>query len=176
MVHTMNFKQDILKALAPHVGVDEYLIEIPPDPAMGDFALPCFSFAKQLKKAPHQIAEDLVKAITIVPPIEKIEIKGAYLNFFLNPREVAKRVLCTIHDQDNAFGMRKEKKKIMIEYPSPNTNKPLHLGHLRNMLIGASVAKMYRFMGNTVIEANLNNDRGIHICRSEEHTSELQSH
>jgi len=71
-----------------------------------------------------------------------------------------------VHKQGSDFGKQCQGKKIMIEYPSPNTNKPLHLGHIRNMLIGSCTSKMYRFMGNNVIEANLNNDRGVHICKS----------
>lgn len=162
----MDFKKEIIKILEPHVLLDERMIEIPPDPTLGDYAVPCFSFAKQFKKAPAAIAGDLAKKIKLIKPVERVEIKGPYLNFFIDKRELAPLVLKDILTKKDDYGKGAAKGKVMLEYPSPNTNKPLHLGHIRNMLIGSSVSNILSFHGHKIIRANLNNDRGVHICKS----------
>jgi len=144
------------------------LIEIPPQQEMGDFAFPCFSLAKIDKKNPMMIASELVEKLrkNLCKEISGVEVKGAYVNFFVNKKFFAGNVLDEAVKKD--YGMSKEGKgkKIVIEFPSPNTNKPLHLGHLRNMSIGESVVRLMEFYGNKIIRANLNNDRGVHICKS----------
>ncbi len=169
----MNLQKEVVRILAPFLQLDEQHIEIPPDPSLGDYAVPCFSFAKQLKKAPDRIAEDLAKKITLAAPFRKVEVSGPYLNFFVDAGELAKLVLPGILKQKDAYGTgegkgkaKKAKETVMLEYPSPNTNKPLHLGHIRNMLIGSSVSSILAHRGCRIIRANLNNDRGVHICKS----------
>ena len=139
----------------------EKLIEIPPSPELGDFAFPCFILAAKFKKNPVQIAQELAKKIHS-NNLEKVESKGPYINFFINKNLFAEQVL----EIDENFGKQKNKGKIMVEFPSPNTNKPLHLGHLRNMSIGESVSRILEFSGSKIIRANLYNDRGVHICKS----------
>ncbi len=142
----------------------EKLIEIPPLEKMGDYAFPCFILSKQFKKSPKLIAEDLKKKIKS-KDFEKIESDGPYLNFFINKKKLVEKILKKTQKKD--FGKIKNKnKKIVVEFPSPNTNKPLHLGHLRNMAIGESISKISEFIDNKVYRINLNNDRGIHICKS----------
>lgn len=140
------------------------LIEISPMEQFGDYSFPCFVLSQKLKKPANQIAEELTKEIKLPAEFEKMEIKGPYINFFINKLEFTKRVLNVV---DKKYGKGNYKiGKILIEFPSPNTNKPLHLGHLMNMAIGESVARTLEFNGNKVVRANLNNDRGIHICKS----------
>ena len=146
----------------------EKAIEVPPTPDLGDFAFPCFFLAKELKLAPPKIALDLKLAIGNAPEFKDIQTAGPYLNFFLDRKEVAKQLIIEISNKKDDFGksILGSKNKTLIEFPSPNTNKPLHLGHLRNMSIGESIARVLEFANEKVVRINLNNDRGVHICKS----------
>ncbi len=162
------FKQSVIDVVKQYVDLSNQeikdLIEIPPDPELGDYALPCFELSKIRKDSPENIAEDLSNEIQVEKPIGRVENKGPYLNFFIDEESRAINVV----ERTNAELLEKEEssKKILIEYPSPNTNKPLHLGHVRNMVLGSSVANILEAKGHDVVEVNLNNDRGIHICKS----------
>jgi len=144
------------------------LIEIPREASLGDFAFPCFILASQLKSSPNQIAIKLRESIGKTPKeFEDIQSVGPYLNFFVDRKNLAIKTVQEVIKLKDKYGKGKtNKKNIMIEFPSPNTNKPLHLGHLRNMSIGESVSRIYEFRGYNVIRSNLNNDRGVHICKS----------
>jgi arginyl-tRNA synthetase len=145
------------------------LIEIPPTSDMGDYAFPCFSLAKEMKISPRDIALQVREKIGgTKKQFEDIQTEGPYVNFFANKKLIAEKLIPEIISKDKNYGKITLKKplKTMVEFPSPNTNKPLHLGHLRNMSIGASVSNILEFNGEKVIQANLNNDRGIHICKS----------
>ena len=145
----------------------ESKIEIPPSIEMGDFAFPCFVLASKLKSAPHDIALALRAKIGQPKKFSDIQTSGAYLNFFIDRKSLALNILKEIEKQKDNFGRNQiPPEKIMVEFPSPNTNKPLHLGHLRNMAIGESVSRILEFSNAKVIRVNLNNDRGIHICKS----------
>jgi arginyl-tRNA synthetase len=149
----------------------EKFIEIPPTPEMGDYAFPCFFLAGRLKMPPQEIALNVRGEIKNFPEgLEDIQSNGPYLNFFLNRKALAVDLIKIIKSAGDLYGKpvidKKTNKKTMVEFPSPNTNKPLHLGHLRNMTIGESVSRILEFNGEKVIRANLNNDRGIHICKS----------
>ncbi|PIN86009.1 arginine--tRNA ligase [Candidatus Woesearchaeota archaeon CG10_big_fil_rev_8_21_14_0_10_44_13] len=166
----MDFKKDIIKLLKSdlkEIEIDESMLQVPPHPDMGDYSLPCFNFSKQLNKGPSEIAQDLVRKINLKQPIARVQVKGPYLNFFINKAVMAQAVTSEIAKQKAKYGrIEKKKENIMVEYPSPNTNKPLHLGHVRNMLIGDSVSDIFSFLGDKVVRANMNNDRGVHICKS----------
>jgi len=161
-------KQDIIKELQKITKLDKKIIEnkleTPPNPELGDYAFPCFILSSKLKKSPQDIAQDLSKEIKL----KDTELKpdGPYLNFFIDKRKFSEDIIKQILKEKEKFGKQKNNKKTMVEFPSPNTNKPLHLGHLRNMSIGESVSRIYEFLGNKIIRGNLNNDRGIHICKS----------
>ncbi len=145
------------------------LVETPRDKSNGDYAFPCFLLAKELKKSPHQIANELMKEIGQREDLfENIEVAGPYINFFVNRFLLAEKTISEIIEKKDKYGFNTigEGKKIMIEFPSPNTNKPLHLGHLRNMTIGDSVSKIAKANGFSVVKSSINNDRGIHICKS----------
>ena len=157
----MDFKKELAKLLQKATKQNvEQAIEIPPDSKMGDLAFPCFSLAKSLKKSPAAIAKDLASKLK-ADFIHKVEAKGPYVNVFLKPTLVAEAVLTQVETTP-----KKVNKTIVIECAGPNTNKPLHLGHLRNIFLGQSAQRIQEYAGNTVKLVNINNDRGIHICKS----------
>ncbi len=162
------FKENDLKFKKEEI-ID--FLESPPSIDMGDFALPCFQFSKKLKIPPNEIALKIRKEITSFPKeIKDVRTSGPYVNFILNKKVLTSNLLNEIFKEEDKFGKPKKnlknKIKTMIEFPSPNTNKPLHLGHLRNMSIGESISRVKEFNGEKVIRACLYNDRGIHICQS----------
>ncbi|MEX0921112.1 MAG: arginine--tRNA ligase [Candidatus Pacearchaeota archaeon] len=146
------------------------LIEIPPNPEFGDYAFPCFAFSEKLKDNSSQIAIEIRQKIGNFPEtdFEDIQTEGPYINFFVNRKSLARQIVWDAIMKKKDYGKikPKKKKKTMVEFCSPNTNKPLHLGHLRNMAIGESISRILEFCGEKVIRANLDNDRGIHICKS----------
>ena len=145
----------------------EGLLELPPSLDLGDYAFPCFVLSKDSKKSPNVIADELAIKIKPTKNIRKVEAKGPYLNFFVNRTAYHKSVIESILKEKDDYGKGSSKKeKVMVEYPAPNTNKPLHLGHVRNMLLGKSLSNILSSNGYKVIHVNLNNDRGIHICKS----------
>jgi arginyl-tRNA synthetase len=162
----MDFKNEIVKVLVKETKLKsddiERTLSVPPDPKLGDYAYPCFSLGKNPKEA----AEKLQKKIKLPTFLEKIEVVGPYLNFFLNKSVLAEDVLIRIEKEKETYGNGKSKKNIVIEYCGPNTNKPLHIGHLRNMAIGQAVFSLLGFQGNEIHPVNIVNDRGIHICKS----------
>ncbi|MBR9675400.1 arginine--tRNA ligase [Candidatus Woesearchaeota archaeon] len=141
-------------------GVKNPILEVPPDDRFGDYAFGCFILSKELRKAPNQIAVDLEKKVRSDDVIEGVKVVGPYLNFFIK-KEVFLESLKT-------SGVTKNTKpeKVVVEYSSPNTNKPLHLGHVRNIVLGESTSRLLEEVGNKVIRSCLVNDRGIHISKS----------
>jgi len=144
-------------------------VEIPPDSLMGDFAFPCFFLSSKLKKNPNEIALKMKNEINNSSrEISEIKVSGPYLNFFVNKKILAVNLIKEISKNNKKYGENnsEKEKKTSVEFPSPNTNKPLHLGHLRNMAIGESVSRILEFSGGKVFRNSLNNDRGVHICKS----------
>ncbi len=144
-------------------------VEVPKDFSNGDYAFPCFVLAPEMKMPPHEIAIQIREKIGNVPlELSDVTTAGPYLNFFLNRNLLSYELIKKIKKEKENFGKNTDGKseKTMIEFPSPNTNKPLHLGHLRNMAIGESLSRISEGNGEKVVRANLNNDRGIHICKS----------
>ncbi len=162
-------KGEIIKALSKSLGMPEEkvesILEIPKDTSLGDYALPCFTLAKELRKNPVEIAKDLASNIKS-PNIEKVQAVGPYVNIFVNSKKLALETLNIILKEKNSYGSGKNKEKTVIEFPSPNTNKPLHIGHARNIILGQALANILRFSGDKVKTVNLSNDRGVHICKS----------
>ncbi|MFX0073958.1 MAG: arginine--tRNA ligase [Candidatus Hermodarchaeota archaeon] len=146
----------------------ETLIEIPPQEFSYTYAFPCFKLSKLKKKAPNLVAQELKDIIKLPEFIEDIDVAGAYLNFTIK----AKTLLENIIEYESDYGRvreileRKAKQRIVIEYPSPNTNKPLHFGHVRNIVLGKSLSNLLKYKNHEVFQVNLYNDRGIHICKS----------
>ena len=149
--------------------VESYL-EVPPFELDFSYALPCYRLAKIEKKPPSIIGKELKTKLKDVEYLEKIEVSGSYLNLKIKPRYILESIFKYKEDygriRDLQERIDEKKKRYVIEYPSPNTNKPLHFGHIRNMLLGKSVSNLLSYLGHIVFQVNLNNDRGIHICKS----------
>lgn len=146
----------------------EDIIEIPPPNISFSYAFPVYRLSKVEKKNPKEIAKNLAAEISLPDYLDKIEADGPYLNFKVKPSIVFENIYKLKHDYGRIYEVDSKKKpiKIVIEYPSCNTNGELHIGHLRNMLIGSSMANLFRYKHHEVFEVNLFNDRGIHICKS----------
>ncbi|MDO5028042.1 MAG: arginine--tRNA ligase [Bacillota bacterium] len=162
----IDFKVEIIKLIGTKlVDLDEknlgLLIEKPPSPEMGDFALPAFSFAKIMRKAPNLIAEDLAQSLSS-PYFEKIEAKGPYLNFFINKEFLVKEVLEEVFQKDQAYGSSSygQNRNLIVEFSSPNIAKAFHIGHLRSTVIGNSIRNIYDFLGFNTIAINHLGDYG----------------
>jgi arginyl-tRNA synthetase len=141
--------------------------ENPPKPEMGDFGFPMFGCAKLLRKGPPQIAQILAERLRSGAVAE-----GPYVNVRLDRGSAAAAILDAVLDEKPGRGETRdsapgsEAPRIMVEFSSPNTNKPLHLGHLRNDILGESVSRILAACGAEVRKVCIINDRGIHICKS----------
>ncbi len=146
------------------------LIEIPPQDLNYSYAFPCFQLAKVKKKSPHLIAKELEEQLELPEYLEVIEANGPYLNFKIKPQPLLEQIFTLKERYGRIYeeiGIdQKKPSRIVIEYPSPNTNKPFHFGHIRNMLLGRSLSRCLKYKGDIVFDVNLNNERGIHICKS----------
>jgi arginyl-tRNA synthetase len=150
----------------------------PPRPEMGDFAIPCFALAKPLRRSPAEIATALAPVIREalaarddhdpLPALARIETAGPYVNLFLDPGALAIWITTRIAAGAPPYGapLPATGRRTLVEYSAPNTNKPLHLGHVRNNLLGLSLCNLLAAAGEDVIPVNLVNDRGIHIAKS----------
>lgn len=125
----------------------------------GDYCLPCFSFAKTLHLSPQAIAEKISASIKKNALIERCEIVGGYLNFFLNKAELSKRILTNFKPKNLKLNEGKGK-VICIDYGSPNLAKYLHIGHLKTIIIGESMARLFTQFGYTVKRLNYIGDYG----------------
>lgn len=135
-------------------------IEIPPRPDMGDFAFPCFRLAKVLRKAPNMIAADIKEAIGDVDFIEKIDVAGAYLNFYIKKDVFVKTMIEAANTDDFGKSDIGEGQTICIDYSSPNVAKNFHVGHLRTTIIGNSLYKIHSKLGYNVVRINHLGDWG----------------
>jgi len=161
----MDFKQEIIKILKKETKQHDINLEIPPNSELGDYAFPCFSLAKVFKKNPNEIAEELAKKIQLNNVINKIEVKGPYLNFFVNKESLSENVLKEIVKNKNygSFGLGKGK-KILVEHTSINPNASPHVGRARNALIGDSIVRILKFQGYNVETHYFINDVGKQIA------------
>ena len=157
----------IEKILKQAVVAGEIQLTVPPNPKMGDLSFACFGLAKKNGKNPTETAKELVGKIKKSDLLEKVQAVGPYVNFFFNASAVAKLVLAQIKKEKNKFGASQVKKgeKILIEYPSNNTHKEVHVGHLRNICIGNALVNLYEVAGAKVIPINYINDFGVHVAK-----------
>jgi arginyl-tRNA synthetase len=133
----------------------------------GDYTIVLFSFIKQLKKNPDVLGNELGQWLVTNAPqlVTRFNIIKGFLNIVIAP-EVWTNFLHLNHNNTFYGTHPANGKTVMVEYASPNTNKPLHLGHLRNIFLGWSVAQIYKANGYNVVKSCIVNDRGIHICKS----------
>ena len=139
------------------------LIEIPPNPEMGDFSFPCFKLSKTLRKAPNLISEELVNRINIDNSIfSNVKNVGPYINFFIKNLEFSKNVIKEILDKKEKYGSTQDNldKTIVIDYSSTNIAKPFHIGHIRSTLIGNVIKNIYKFLGYNTVGVNHLGDYG----------------
>ena len=152
--------------------LEKLVVQNAPNPEMGDLGCPMFIFAKAARMAPPQIAAGVAEKITD-SSLGKVLAVGPYVNIKLDKAGAASPILCAIAAQKDSYGSLNsegkkplEGRKVMIEFSSPNTNKPLHLGHIRNDALGESVSRILKMAGAEVCKVNLVNNRGVHICKS----------
>jgi len=160
-----NFKQIIAKQISKTIEINakelEGYIETPKDSKNGDYAFPCFRLAKELRKAPPAIANEIKEKIEPVEEIEKVEVAGGYLNFFINKSTLAKEVLGEISKTEQyGKSIVGEGKNIVIDYSAPNIAKPFHIGHLRSTVIGGALYNIYKYLGYNVTGVNHLGDYG----------------
>lgn len=146
-------------------------LEQPPEKSLGDYALPCFRFAKALKKNPNLVAEELKNELLALnnPWVDRIDLKGAFLNIFTNQKQVAK-TLIPLLIKGEGFKLLGQnpvhnKTKVMIEFSQPNTHKEFHVGHGRNVCLGDSLCRIFSYNGFDVIPVNYIGDEGTHIAK-----------
>ena len=142
--------------------IKEY-IEIPKDTKMGDYALPCFKLAKEMKKSPVIIANEIKEKIEMPNKyISKIEAVNGFLNIFINNEMLIENVLDEMESKKENYGSSNigNGKNIIVEYSSPNIAKPFHVGHLRTTVIGRALYNMYKFLGYNTIGINHLGDWG----------------
>jgi arginyl-tRNA synthetase len=153
------------------VDPDQVVVENPPSPDLGDVAFPMFGYAKLFRGSPQSIAVALKELLDTEEDLEipgSAVVEGPYLNVRLDSNRLSGGVLDRVFEKGDEYGRSDlyVGEKTVVEFSCPNTNKPLHLGHLRNDAIGESIARIYDFAGAEVRKVNLINDRGIHICKS----------
>lgn len=163
----INFKNEVVKAIKSEINeLTEAdiigLIEIPPSYDMGDYAFPVFRLAKEYKKAPQKIAEELAEKLGGNDNFESIVSAGPYLNFFVNKEKLMINTIESIVEEGENFGSSKmgEGKKVIVEYSSPNIAKPFHIGHIRTTVIGNALYNIYTFLGYDTVSINHLGDYG----------------
>lgn len=164
-------KEATAKAIGQLYGVellaDKVLVNATKPEFEGDYTVVLFAFIKQLRKSPDELGKELGEFIVAGNPglFTSFNVIKGFLNLVVN--DTFWKEITEASYADNSFGFSKPKgQKVMVEYSSPNTNKPLHLGHLRNNFLGRSIAEILKATGNEVVKTCIVNDRGIHICKS----------
>ncbi|HEA46478.1 MAG TPA: arginine--tRNA ligase, partial [Candidatus Pacearchaeota archaeon] len=142
----------------------ENLIEIPPSPEMGDYAFPCFVLSEKLKDSPGSIAIEIREKIgePRSTDFEDVETKGPYINFFVNRKSLARQTVWDVITQKKNYGKTNsgKRKKVVVEFSSPNIAKPFGIAHLRSTIIGNSIANILEFQNFNVTKINHFGDWG----------------
>ena len=161
-----NIQQKISKVIEKLYQVEGIALEVQENKTdfEGDFTIVIFPLVKQLKKSPNVLGEELGEEfLKLVDFVEKYNVVKGFLNISVRSTLFFEIFKAT---QENFGKIEQKNKKVMVEYSSPNTNKPLHLGHIRNILLGYSVSQILQEAGYEVVKTQIVNDRGIHICKS----------
>lgn len=175
----MSDLQENLQQVLRSAGVNgEIELTAPPKSELGDFAFSCFALAKEQKQSPVEVAKELAQKIKksknsrserdFAPAqqeiIERVEAMGPYVNFWLNSQEVARLVMSKSKPLA-APAIKNSQEKILVEFAHPNTHKAFHIGHLRNIITGESLVRLFEHVGHIVIRANYQGDVGLHIAK-----------
>lgn len=158
-------KENLVKVLSNHIPSlqaeeIETLLEIPKKVEMGDYAFPCFRLAKEYRKAPQMIAEEIAAQIKVEDFLSKIEVQGGYINFFIKKELFAKKMIDEISKENFGCSNIGEGQTICMDYSSPNVAKNFHVGHLRTTIIGNSLYKIFSKLGYRVERINHLGDWG----------------
>lgn len=174
MLNTLKnaWKEAIEKELKEYLGSDDIqslTIGVPPKADMGDAAFPMFPYSKAAKKAPMVIAEEIRKRLEEKDhPAGSISTAGPYINITFDLSSMSDSLFSEVENKGSDYGKSDtlKGKRMMVEFSCPNTNKPLHLGHMRNDSLGQSVSELLKSQNAEVKKVNLINNRGVHICKS----------
>ncbi|MDP3765875.1 MAG: arginine--tRNA ligase [Nanoarchaeota archaeon] len=160
------FKESIIKFLKKEANLESIELEVPPSFDMGDYAFPCFILAKEWKKSPNEIAQELSKKFRPSDLISEVKVIGPYLNFFVNKNKIADTTIKNILKQKDKYGSSNigKGKKILLEHTSINPNASPHVGRARNALIGDSIVRILKFQGYKVEIHYFINDVGKQIA------------
>ncbi len=161
----MNYREYIanrIKAEGVSAKEIEEAIAVPPNTDMGDYALPCFKFAKVMRKPPVVIANELAAGIAPDGVIAEVTAVNGYLNFKIDKAGLAKSTLAQIEDEGDFYGASRKGagKTVCIDYSSVNIAKPFHIGHLSTTVLGSALYKIYTFLGYNVVGINHLGDYG----------------
>lgn len=138
----------------------------PPQSDMGDLAFGCFTLAKALKKGPPQIAAEIAQNFTADSSVEKVQAAGPYLNLTFSSAFHGEKVIASILDGSMFKKQLVEAApKTMFEYSQPNTHKELHVGHMRNLCLGAAIVSMLKYSGRDVVSSTFPGDMGTHVAK-----------
>ena len=159
---------ELYAAAGQSLGLDQVVAEVPPKPELGDLAFPMFSYAKVLRQSPPLLSKQIVLALSPFSGEAEFLALGPYINLKYCRSGITGSVIERVMAEGQAWGRTKalDSQRVMIEFSSPNTNKPLHIGHLRNNTLGESMSRILAANGAEVHKVNLINDRGVHICKS----------
>ncbi len=169
----MGFRDDVLRALRGALGENasaagdlDAALAAPPRVEMGDLAFPCFALAKALRKAPPAIAADLAAAIRPAGTLARVEAAGPFVNFHADAGAMLDDLCRCLADGRFDHAARSERpSRVMIEFSQPNTHKPFHVGHLRNLVLGDALVRAFRARGHDVVAANYYGDFGIDVAK-----------
>lgn len=168
-MHTI--KQSLIEILQKCGVSGEVTLSVPPNSEMGDFAFACFPLAKELKKNPMEVARQLVDTIERehlehYELVQDVAAEGPYVNFYIKTSALGHIVLEEVlRGAHSIAASSTPKQRVMIEYSQPNTHKEFHIGHLRNVCIGAAMVNLSRTQGNETISANYIGDIGAHVAK-----------
>ena len=173
MLNTLKnaWKEAIEKELKDYLGEENIApltIGVPPKADMGDAAFPMFAYAKSAHKAPAVIASDIASRLEKSHPAGEVSTAGPYINVAFDLSSLSSSIFDKVESEGDSYGNSSQMKgrRMMVEFSCPNTNKPLHLGHMRNDSLGQSVSELLKSQGAEVKKVNLINNRGVHICKS----------
>lgn len=165
----MHLREQLITWLAVFPGLRaEELLEVPVDRTKGDFALPCFTLAKEQKINPVQLAQTFVEEITKALPmwLERVEATGPYINFFYAHSFLANKVIHEVLEKGKTYGQGAPTwNTCLVEGWQPNTHKVFHIGHLRNALISEAIATVIEASWDKVIRCSYMGDIGAHVAK-----------
>jgi len=168
MIFIVKIKQNIVNKINAASGekiAGAQDLVLPPNPEMGDFSFACFNVARDKKINPAQAAQELAAQIKPDTILKEAKAVGPYVNFTLQTNKLAQAVLAEVKNDYGKLNLGKQK-KIIVEYACPNVNKAFHIGHLRNIITGEAIIRLWENCGYKVLRVNYQGDVGMHIAKS----------